>query len=152
MPANRRELCGLANGSAVFDAISSTTVSAERRGELVVKASVLAGSWSDITRSQQHHIVSTLITRVEVEEDCVVLHVVLDRLSAILSDNPDRLECAASQNECSTEPVIFSIPTRPPRVGRAAQFILNADDGGNAKRNAPLFRLLVRAHHLQQQL
>jgi len=53
----------LADGTAVFDAVSSKTVTTEQRGEAVTEAEALARSWPDLPSHEQRRIISTLITR-----------------------------------------------------------------------------------------
>ena len=73
----------LADGTAVFDALSSTATT-EQSGELLAQAAELARSWPELASHEQRRIISTLIARVEVGDESVALHVVPTRLGAIL--------------------------------------------------------------------
>ena len=92
----------LADATAVFDAVRSANNNTEQQGELVAQAAALAGSWSDLPPHQQRRILSTLITRIEVGEDRVALHIVPARIAAILqqgADNHDHADVPVMRDE-----------------------------------------------------
>jgi site-specific DNA recombinase len=142
----------LADGTAVFDTLSSTTAATtEQCGELVAQAAELARSWPELSSHEQRDIVSTLIARVEVGDDSVALHVVPARLGAILQrDGADDHESDGGGRGAET--LILSVAVQLQRVGKGSRFIVGSGAHGAASPNASLLRLLARAHQVQQQL
>ena len=142
----------LADGSAVFDAVNSTSAISEQCGELIAQAAALARSWPELPSHQQRHIVCTLIARVEVGNESVALHVVPARLGTILQQDSTGESHADANGARGTELMILSVPAQLQRIGKGSRFIIGASTGGIASPNASLIRLLARAHQLQQQL
>jgi len=142
----------LADGAAVFDAVSTTTASADRCGRLVASAAALARSWSDLSFAQQHRILGNLVARIEVRDDAVDLHVRPDRLAPLLGrdEHGDGLVAASDGRRADT--VTLSVRAGLQRVGKGGQLVLADRMAGAAKPNASLLRLLARAHQLQQRL
>jgi site-specific DNA recombinase len=142
----------LADGTAVFDAVSSSTATTEQCGELVAQAAALARSWSELASHEQRRIVSTLIARIELGDESVALHVLPARLGAILQQDA-KGDCHSEPNEGrGAETVVLSVPAQLQRIGKGTQLIVSGDAGGTARPNASLIRLLARAHQLRQQL
>ena len=142
----------LADGTAVFDAVSSSTAATEQYGELVAQAAALARSWSELASHEQRRIVSTLIARIELGDESVALRVLPARLGAILQQDA-KGDCHSEPNEGSgAETIVLSVPAQLQRIGKGTQLIVSGDAGGTARPNASLIRLLARAHQLRQQL
>jgi site-specific DNA recombinase len=140
----------LADGTAVFDALSSTATT-EQSGELLAQAAELARSWPELASHEQRRIISTLIARVEVGDESVALHVVPTRLGAILQgDGADDRDPDSKGR--GAESLILSVAVQLQRVGKGRRFIVGSGAHGAASPNASLLRLLARAHQVQQQL
>ena len=142
----------LADGTAVFDAVSSTTATTEQCGELVAQAADLAQSWPELSSHEQRRIVSTLITRIDVGDDSVALHVVPAKLGMILQRNGTG-DCRSDSNSgAGAETCILSVAVQLQRVGKGSRLIVGSGTHGPANPNASLIRLLARAHQVQQQM
>ena len=142
----------LEDGTAVFDAVSPTTTTTERCGELVAQAAALAQSWPELPSHEQRRIIGTLIIRIEVGDDNVALHVVPARLSRILQrDGTDDRHCDSDDGPAART-VVLSVAAQLRRVGKGGRLIVGAGVRVIATPNAALVRLLARAHQLQQQL
>lgn len=142
----------LADGTTVFDVVGSSTASTEQCAELVAQAAALARSWSELPSHEQRRIVSTLIARIDVGGESVALHVVPARLSEFLQRDVKGDGQSDSNDGRGTETVILSVPAQLQRIGRGTQLIVGGATGRTASPNAPLIRLLARAHQLQQLL
>ena len=142
----------LADGTAVFDAVSSSPATTEQRGELVAQAADLARSWSEQSSHEQRRIVTTLITRIEVGDENVALHVVPAKLVAILQRDATGDGHSVNNDGRNAETVIVSVPAQLQRIGKGSQLIVHGSTSRTAKPNASLIRLLARAHQLQHQL
>jgi len=142
----------LADGSAVFDAVNSTSATSEQCGELIAQAAALARSWPELPSHEQRHIICTLIARVEIGNESVALHVVPARLGTILQQDSTGEAHSDANGERGTELMILSVPAQLQRIGKGSRFIIGASTRGIASPNASLIRLLARAHQLQQQL
>ena len=142
----------LADGTTVFDVVSSSTASTEQCAELVAQAAALARSWSELPSHEQRRILSTLIARVVVGCESVALHVVPARLGEFLQRDVKGDGQSDSNDGRGTETVILSVPAQLQRIGRGTQLIVGGATGRTASPNASLIRLLARAHQLQQLL
>ncbi|HSU06331.1 MAG TPA: recombinase family protein [Acetobacteraceae bacterium] len=142
----------LADGTAVFDAVSSTTATTEQCGELVAQAAALAQSWPTLPLHEQRRILSTLIARIEVGDDSVALHVAPAKLGTILQGDDVGDRHFDRDGGRGAEILILSVAAQLQRVGKGSRLIVGAGTRGTASPNASLIRLLARAHQLQQQL
>ena len=142
----------LADGTAVFDAVSSTMATTEQCGDVVAEAEALARSWPDLPSHEQRRIVSTLITRVEVGGESVAIHVVPARLRKILKQSSSGGAKPVAKDQANETSTIFSIPVQLQRIGKGRQLILGAGTDRPARPNASLIRLLARAHQVQHRL
>jgi hypothetical protein len=108
----------LADGTAVFDALSSTATT-EQSGELLAQAAELARSWPELASHEQRRIISTLIARVEVGDESVALHVVPTRLGAILRGTA-RTIVTRTAKDAGQNPLSSPSPFSCNASGRAA--------------------------------
>ncbi len=142
----------LADGTAVFDAVSSTTATTEQCGELVAQAAELAQLWPELSSHEQRRIVCNLITRIDVGDDSVALQVVPANLGMILQRNGTG-DCRSDSNSgAGAETCILSVAVQLRRVGKGSRFIVGSGTHGPANPNASLLRLLARAHQVQKEI
>ena len=143
----------LADGTAVFDAVSSVTATNGQCGEMVAQAAALAESWPTLSSHEQRRILSTLIARIEVGDGSVALHFVPAKLDMIL--HPGRASDHNSDDNCGrsaeTTLIVF-VTAQLQRVGRGGRLIVGGGTRDTASADASLIRLLARAHQLQQQM
>ena len=114
----------LSDGTVVLDAVSASPATAEQYSELVTQAADLARSWTELAPHEQRRIVTTLITRVEVGDESVALHVVPARLVAILQCDATGDGHSASDEGCDAETVILSVPAQLQRVGKGGRLVV----------------------------
>ncbi len=142
----------IAEPGAVFDAVTPISAGTQARGELMAEAAELARAWPDLPTHQQRHIITRLITRIEVEGESVVLNLVPAQIDAVLRGWREGFGPSDCVDGASGAAVILSVGVRLQRIGKSGQLTVYGGGSGTAKPNAPLIRLLVRAHQLQQLL
>ena len=143
----------LADAGAVFDVVSTTTTDTEARGGLMAQAAELARSWPDLPTIAQRRILSMLVSRIEVCEESITLHLIPARLGVFLEGGRDDLVTENTDNSDATAPTLaLTVAVQLQRIEKSGRLIIQNAATAAAQPNEPLIRLLTRAHDLQQAL
>ena len=119
------------------------------RKRLVEQAAALAGNWPALQPVRRREILSRLISRIEVTDRQVKLHLLRSGLARIM-DGPADVPTAPST--APEETIVLTLDLRLERIGRDTRLILNTAGGSNPQPTPGLVRLLAQAHQVQRRL
>jgi site-specific DNA recombinase len=134
----------------VFDALSAAGGNTSERKRLVEQAAQLAATWTALLPDRLRRLLCELITRIEVTEGGVSIHLQPSRLAASILD--DASDATARGSETGADTMILTIGVRLNRIGQGTRLILSAPSAGIPAANPGMIRLLAQAHLVQQRL
>lgn len=142
----------LADAAAVLEAAASDAFDVEQRRTLIGQAEALAHSWPEFPRSRQREIICSLVRRIDLREESVTLKVLSDRLEAVLRGAQGGTTDPGADDGPARSSLVLSISTRLQRIEKTGRLLVETGASGRAQLNAPLVKMLVRAHELQRRL
>ena len=149
----------LADEAAVFDAVHATTTAVAEHKQTVERAASLAASWATLSAARLRGLITMLVSRVEVTDDAVTLHLHPSRTATVLAADlseaaiparPAPADAAGTPAPAGAA-IILAVPVRLARIGQGTRVIMNAP-GPGAKPDATMVRLLAKAHQVQRRL
>jgi hypothetical protein len=130
----------------IYQATRLPDPSAQRR--LIARAAEIGQSWTELPRTRQRALLTTLIERIDVGADQIDIHLRPARLAA-------RLDVAATPlpSSADDETQIVSVPIRLRRIGREITMRIDGTDPfATAKPDARLVKLLITARRFNATL
>ena len=143
----------LSNSGEVYDAIGTHLDGPADHNALIERAAALASTWTDIPRTRVRAILLALVLRVDVHAERIDVHILPSRLTETLRDEHAQFSPASEATD-RDHTLTLSVPARLKRVGMDVRFILDRHDpyDAQAKPDATLIRLLVKAYDLREKL
>ncbi|MCW3474913.1 recombinase family protein [Limobrevibacterium gyesilva] len=139
----------LADGAAVFDAVRTIVTGTSDQKRLVEQAATIAQGWATLPPPRRRSFLRTPITRVEVTEDAVHVHLLPARVVVAIEGQSDATLLPPALHQ---DPIVLAVPVRLHRIGQGTRLIMNTARAAAAQPNAGLTRLLVQAHQMQRRL
>jgi site-specific DNA recombinase len=140
----------IADPGRLADALGACVETAADQQQILIRASEVAASWSELPAAQLRRAVTALCPRVALRSERVDIEISGRALCAFLRGEPAETRAAAE----SDEPLLLSFPTRLCRIGQGKRLVIDAaaKPGTAGKPDPKLVKLLVRAHHLKEKL
>ncbi len=135
----------LADSGTVLDTIGSMATDTEQQRGLLAQAAELATAWPKLPSQEQRRILCKLVARIDIRDESVTLHLITTRLKGILRQQQDGGD-EFDEHDSGPGTHALSVPVRLQRIEKSGRLMVV---GGVAQTNAPLIRLLARAHRLQ---
>jgi hypothetical protein len=140
----------LGDEAAVFDAIEAFVEDVNRRRSIFKQAVDLAGRWRDLEPPEKRRILRSLIARIEIGRESVMIQVWPHRVPEAV--DPDADATQTDQAAAGLEPTLdLIVPARLKRVGMETKLLI--DGAGGGPRRTPdrsMLRLLAQAHRYRQ--
>ncbi len=141
----------IANPGRLTEALGPYVETAGEQQQLLVRASEVAASWSELPAAQLRPAVTMLSRRIAVRSERVDIEISGRGLYAFLQGKP---AAAGAANTQDGEPLLLSFPTRLCRIGQGKRLVIDAapKPGMPGRPDPKLIKLLVRAHRLKEKL
>jgi len=136
----------LVDPGSIYKSTSARLADASMQQRLVARAADLSKHWPELPAARKRAVLAALIERIEVRVDQIDIRLRPQRLSALLDP------AATSQGVTDDETEILSVPVRLRRAGREIKMLIGGPDPFDAKPDARLIRLLLRARRFNATL
>jgi hypothetical protein len=143
----------LSDSGQVFDSIQAHVRDHGDRKRLVERATEVASTWPELPLAQTRSIMIALVARVDVQADCIGVHLLRDRLHKTLLGDRSRLPPASDVVDRS-QWLSLGVPARLKRTGMEVRLIVEGRDpyDSRTRPDPSLIRLIVKAHQLHDKL
>jgi site-specific DNA recombinase len=134
----------------VTEALGPYVETAGEQQQILVRAGEVAAAWSEFPAAQLRPAVTMLSRRIAVRSERVDIEISGRGLYAFLRGELAETRAAAE----SDQPLLLSFPTRLCRIGQGKRLVIDAAvrPGMSGQPDPKLIKLLVRAHHLKEEL
>jgi len=142
----------LCDPARLFEVLAPCLGNAVEQQHIVQRAGDLAATWSALPAGQLRGRLATLIRRIEVRVDRVVIELLPSRLGAVLRDAPQGTTSTIPPGE--EQPIILSVAAELRRAGLGMVMVVDgaAAPGRAARPDAKLIKLIARAHLFKEKL
>jgi site-specific DNA recombinase len=142
----------LSEPAQIFEVLAPQVETAAQQRHMLHRAAELAANWSELRPIQLRPMLAALIRRIVVHIDRIDIHLLPNRLAAVLRDESSWLTSPDTADE--QQPLILSVPAQLRRVGFGIKILIDEASarGHAAKADSKLIKLIARAHLLNKKL
>jgi site-specific DNA recombinase len=137
----------LLDPGSIYKSTSARLADASIRQRIVARTAEIGERWPELPVARKRVVLTALIERIEVSVDQIDIRFRPSRLSALLDAAATPLQGATDD-----ETELLSVPVRLRRAGREIRMVIDRTDPFDAKLDARLIKLLLRARRFNATL
>jgi hypothetical protein len=144
-----RVLQFLTSEGDLFEALQSCLSDVEECRDLMNRACALSQHWPKIEPAQKRALLTTFVSRIDLQHETIEISISVNRLPAALCDEIDPRH-QERPNEENGPIVSLSVPARIKRAGMEIRMLINGTGTGERRKpDHSLCRVLAQAHQYQ---